>query len=144
MTFGSILHIHSYNNQCVVFASTVVSTMHLNVIQLPNQPLTTGYGSSRPHSIVPAHSYTGGCIRLVTLITHMGGHRHKLPPTVAGHINNTIEYGNGGHSILVLLTLGVNVIWIEGALLSVVHSKDNLFWGTIGGGASSYTTAMRT
>ena len=75
-----------------------------------NQPLTTDYDSSRPQSIVPAHSYTGGCIRLVALITHMGGHRHKLPPTVAGHIDNTIGYGNGGLSILVLLALRVNVI----------------------------------
>ena len=75
-----------------------------------NQPLTTDYGSSRPQSIVPAHSYSGGCIRLVALITHMGGHRHKLSPTVAGHIDNTIWYGNGGHSIVVLLTLGENVI----------------------------------
>ena len=64
---------------------------------IESQPLTTDYGSSRPQSIVPAHSYSGGCIRLVALITHMGGHRHKLSPTVAGHIDNTI-----GHSILVL------------------------------------------
>ena len=86
-----------------------VYTFDRPVVQ--SQPLTTGYVSSRPQSIVPAHLYTGGCIRLVALITHMGGHRHKLPPTVAGHIYNTIRYGNGGHSILVLLTLKVVVIW---------------------------------
>ena len=78
---------------------------------LQSQPLTTDYGSSRPQSIVLTHSYSGGCIRLVALITHMGGHRYKLPPTVAGHIDNTIGYGNGGHSIMVLLTLGVIVTW---------------------------------
>ena len=87
---------------------TPVSTKHL---VLQSQPLTTDYGSPRPHSIVPAHSNTGGCIRLVALITHVGGYRHKLPPTVAGHIDNTIRYGNGGFSVLVLLTLGVVVIW---------------------------------
>ena len=78
---------------------------------LQSQPLTTDYGSPRPQSIVPAHTYTGGCIRLVTLITHMGGHRHKLPPTIAGHIDNTIGYVNGGQIILVLLTFRVIVIW---------------------------------
>ena len=87
---------------------TPISTMHL---VLQSQPLTTDYGSSRPQSIVLTHSYSGGCIRLVALITHMGGHRYKLPPTVAGHIDNTIGYGNGGHSIMVLLTLGVIVTW---------------------------------
>ena len=78
--------------------------------KLQNQPLTTDYVSSRPQSIVPAHSYSGGYIRLVALITHMVGHRHKLPPSVAGHIDNTIGYGDGGDSILVLLTLRVIVI----------------------------------
>ena len=77
---------------------------------LQSQPLTTDYVSSRPQSIVPTHSHSGGYIRLVALITHMGGHRHKLPPTVAGHIDDTIGYGNGSYSILVLLTLGVIVI----------------------------------
>ena len=94
------------------FNSCLFSPQNIpNLFKLQNQPLTTDYGISRPQSIVPAHSYTGGCIRLVALITHMGSHRHKLPPTVAGHIDYTIGYGNGGHSILVLLTLWVVFIW---------------------------------
>ena len=96
-------YIHTYIHTYMLFRMIILT-------RCISQLLTTDYGSSRPQSIVPAHSYTGGCIRLVALITHMGGHRHKLPPTVTGHIDNTIGYDNGGHSILVLLTLRVIVI----------------------------------
>ena len=52
----------------------VALIMHINHhhIKLQSQPLTTDYDSSRPQPIVPAHSYTGGCISLIALITHMG------------------------------------------------------------------------
>jgi len=66
-------------------------------------------------TVLPDHSPLSLHTRTVEVAlgwnTHMGGHRHKLPPTVAGHIDYTIGYSNGGHSILVWLTLGVVVIW---------------------------------
>ena len=75
---------------------------------------TTGYGSSRPCTIVPAHPYTGGNIGLIALTAHIGCYRHKLPPTVAGHKYFTIEDGNGSHRILVVLTVGITIIiWKE-------------------------------
>ena len=95
--------------------------------KLQRQPLTTGYGSSRPTSTVPAHSYTGGCIRLVALITHMGGHRHKLPCTVTGHIDNTIGYDTRGLRVLVLLTLRVVVIWRKSCHLQFMQGTI-CFW----------------
>ena len=95
------MHIHNY----------IPTSQDINMIHI-SQLLTTDYGSPRPHSIVPAHLYTGGCIRLVALLTHMRGHRHKLHPTVAGHIDNTIGYGDRGYNILIMLTLRVAIIWM--------------------------------
>ena len=88
------MHMADKTPMCILEEEEILSYAPLLLL------LTTDYGSPRPPSIVPANSYSGGYIRLVALITHMGGHRHKLPPTVAGHIDNTIGYGNGGHSIM--------------------------------------------
>jgi len=79
-----------------------------------NSTLTTGYGCSRPHSIISAYSpytaaggHSGARIGLVAFITDIGCYRHKLPPTVAGNKYFTIGYDNGSHCVLVVLTLGV-------------------------------------
>jgi len=49
---------------------------------------------------------------MIALTAHIGCYRHELPPTVAGHRYFTIGYGNGSHSILVVLTGGIIIgIW---------------------------------
>ena len=96
-----------------------------------NCMLTTGYGCSRPHSIISTYSpctaaggHSGAHIGLVAFITHIGCYWYKLPPTIAGNKYFTIGYDNGSHCVLIVLTLR-----IIGGAYNLQFTKRTICWG---------------